>query len=233
MSEKLRESVMSLIQKQKVAMRPRWHFLLLSALVTAGVLILVIALLYIVSLAFFFMRENGGWYAPVFGGRGWFVLMHSAPILLLVLVAFFAGVLEILVRKHSFAYRASFTMSLGGILVLVFAGGFAIAQTSLHRRLEFAARHGQLPPPVGMWYGVPMRPQKPADIYRGIIVAEDSNHFMLVEKDGSGTSTILITPKTRFPYGEDFATGDMIVVIGDQEGTGTIRAFGMRKIEGE
>jgi len=58
------------------------------------------------SRAFFFLREGGAWYAPAFGGRGWFVLLHSAPLLLLFLVAVFALILEILVRKYSFAYRA-------------------------------------------------------------------------------------------------------------------------------
>lgn len=230
MSEKLRESVMSLIQKQKVAMRPRWHFFLISAFATAGVLLLAISLLYIVSLALFFMQENGGWYAPVFGSRGWFVLMHSAPIVLLVLVVICALLLEILVRKYSFAYRAPLTLSLGGILVLVFAGGFMIAQTSLHRRLEFAARNGQIMPPMGMWYGTPMRPHKAADMHRGVIVADESGRLFLVESDGGGTTTVKITSKTRLPFGEDFTTGDMIVVIGDEEGTGTIRAFGIRKI---
>lgn len=233
MSKDLREGVMDLIQKQKVAMRPRWHFLLLSTLATAGVLILVVALLYIVSLTLFFMRESGGWYAPIFGSRGWFVLLHSAPILLLVLIALFAVLLEILVRKYSFAYRTPLTMSLGGILVLVFAGGFMIAQTSLHRRLEFAARLGQLPPPMGMWYGGMMRPPKPGDMHRGIVIIESSGQFVLVEKDGAGTSTIMVTPKTRFPYGEDFSTGDTILVIGDNETAGTIRAFGIRKIDGQ
>src|SRR4051812_20426275 len=93
----LREKVMQAIQKRGVSMRPRWHFLLLSALMAAGALILVIALLYVASLALFFLRENGVWYAPAFGGRGWFALVHSAPVFLLVLVAVFALLLEILV----------------------------------------------------------------------------------------------------------------------------------------
>jgi hypothetical protein len=116
MSDDLKHKVMSLIEKRGVAMRPRWHFVLMSALIAAGALILVVALLYVISLALFFLRESGVWYAPSFGGRGWFVLLHSAPMLLLVLVAVFALLLEILVRKYSFAYRSSLTVSLGGIL---------------------------------------------------------------------------------------------------------------------
>lgn len=230
MTDEFRDKVMSLIEKRHVAMRPRWHFLLLSALISAGVLLLVVTLLYIVSLALFFMRESGVWYAPAFGGRGWFALLHSAPIFLIVLVALFATLLEILVRKYSFAYRAPLTISLGGILALVFIGGFMLAQTSLHRKMEFAARHGRLPPPMGMWYHA-MRPPPPGDMYRGVIVLREPGGFVIVGQDGEGTSTIRVTPKTRLPLGQDFSEGDMIMVIGDVDGTNTVRAFGIRKIE--
>jgi hypothetical protein len=231
MSDDFRNKVMAMIEKKGVAMRPRWHFILLSALVTAGVLILVIALLYVVSLAFFFLREGGALYAPVFGGRGWFVLLHSAPLLLLVLVAVFALILEILTRKYSFAYRAPLTMSLGGILVVVFVGGFALAQTSFHRRMEFEAHHGHLPAPMGFWYSNMFRPPPPGDMLRGVIVSEVSGGFVIVGSDGEGTSTVELTRQTRLPYGEDFAPGDMVIVIGDADGTNTIRAFGVRTIE--
>lgn len=227
----LRNKIMRTIQHRGVAMRPRWHFLLISALVTAGVLILVIALLYIASLALFFVRESGGWYAPAFGGRGWFVLLHSAPVLLLVLIALFAVVLEILVRKYSFAYRAPLMISLGGILCLVFIGGFVLAQTSLHRRLEFEARHGHLPPPMEMWYQKPFRGPPPGDMFRGIVVMRDGDKFLFVSSEGAGTSTVQITPKTRLPFGEDFGPGDMVIIIGDPNGTNTIRAFGVRRVD--
>jgi hypothetical protein len=229
----LREKIMSAIHKRGVAMRPRWHFLLLSALATAGVLILVIALLYVASLALFFVRESGGWYAPAFGGRGWGVLLHSAPVLLLVLIALFAVVLEILVRKYSFAYRAPLLISLGGMLGLVFVGGFVLAQTSLHRRLEFEARHGRLPPPMGMWYDKPFRGERPGDMYRGVIIQRSAENFVMLDADGVGTSTVTLTRKTRLPYGEDFGPGDMVIVIGDSDGTNTIRAFGVREINDE
>jgi len=231
MSEDFRDKVMAMIEKKGVAMRPRWHFILLSALAAAGILILVIALLYVISLAFFFLREGGAWYAPSFGGRGWFVLLHSAPLLLLILVAIFALILEILVRKYSFAYRAPLTMSLGGILVVVFLGGFVLAQTSFHRRMEFEAHHGYLPPPMGFWYGSMFRPPHPPDMRRGVIVMEEPGRFVIIGPDGEGTSTVILTPKTRLPYGEDFAPGDMVIVIGDADGTDTIRAFGVRTIE--
>jgi hypothetical protein len=147
------------------------------------------------------------------------------------LVAVFALLLEILVRKYSFAYRSSLTVSLGGILLLVFVGGFALAQTSFHRRMEFAAHHGNLPPPIGILYGNAFRQRPPGDMYRGVIVAQKQGGFVMIDPDGNATSTVEITPKTRLPYGEDFTPGQMVIVIGDPDGTGTVRAFGIRTIE--
>lgn len=227
----LKDKVMHIIEREGVSMRPRWHFVLMSALVATGALTLLIALLYIISLGLFFLRENGVWYLPAFGGRGWFALLHSAPLLLMVLVAVCALILEILVRKYSFAYRAPLTVSFGGILLLVFIGGFALAQTSFHRRMEFAARHGYLPPPVGFWYGDTFRQPPPQDIHRGIILMRESNGFVLQSDSGAGTSTVEITPRTRLPYGEDFSPGSVVIVLGDADGTDTIRAYGVRRIE--
>jgi hypothetical protein len=149
----------------------------------------------------------------------------------LVLVAIFALLLEILVRKYSFVYRSSLMVSLGGILMLVFVGGFVLAQTSFHRRMEFAAHHGGLPPPIGVLYGGTFRQRPPGDMYRGVVVAQQSGGFVMVDPDGNATSTVEITPKTRLPYGEDFPPGTTVIVIGDSDGTGTVRAFGIRTIE--
>jgi len=231
MSDDIRDKVMLMIEKRGVMMRPRWHFILLSALAAAGALILIVALLYVISLAFFFLREGGMLYTPAFGGRGWFELLRSAPLLLIVLVAIFALILEILVRRYSFAYRAPLTMSLGGILLLVFVGGFVLAQTSFHRSMEFAAHRGHLPPPVGFLYGQTFRPPRPDDMHRGVIITQSTGGFVMVDADGDGTSTVELTPQTRLPYGEDFAPGDMVIVIGDPVGTDTIRAFGVRTME--
>ncbi len=229
----LKTSVMDAIRKRKVNMRPRWHFLLLSALAAAGVLILIVTLLYITSLVLFFWRDSGVWYATDFGPRGWFELLRSAPLFLILLVAIFAIVLEVLVRKYSFAYRTPLIASLGAILCVVFVGGLVLAQTSLHRHLQGEARHGHLPPPMGMWYGGAMRPPPPGDMYIGAILLKTADGFIIVDENGNGTSTVVVTPKTRLPYGEDFSPGDVVIVIGDAIGTGTIRAYGVRIIDDE
>ena len=172
-----------------------------------------------------------------FGSRGWFELLHALPLTLLLLILVYAIILEILVRKYSFAYRRPLTASLGGIVLLVLGGGFVLAQTSLHRNLAFEERHGRLPPPLGMWYKEPFRSSTHGNIHRGTIIVREPvdeslvpTRFVIFDSH-DGTSTVLLSPGTRFPYGEDFGRGDIVIVIGDSEGTSTMRAFGVREIE--
>ena len=225
----LKNAVLDAIKKEGVRMRPRWHFLLLAALMATGVLILLLALVYLTSFIVFLLYDGGSWFAPSFGMRGWFDLLRSIPIYLLILLAIFTGVLDTLVRRYSFAYRRPLLASLGAIVLIVFVSGFIVAQTSFHHSLAYEARQGRLPPPFGAWYGHHQHPH-PEDMYRGSIVSTSSNGF-IIKLDDESTTTVVLTPHTRLPFGADFAPGDMLVVIGDAMGTGTIRAFGILEID--
>src|SRR5665213_3408185 len=115
----VRQGVMDAIKKGNVQMRPRWHFVLVSTLAALGVFIVLLSLHYIVSLSVFLLRDNGAWFAPSFGGRGWFSLLHSVPWLLILFIIVFIGVLEVLVRRYRFVYRKPLLLSVAIILALI------------------------------------------------------------------------------------------------------------------
>lgn len=225
------DDVMKAIRAGQVHMRPRWHFLLLSALSVTGAVIVFLTLLYVTSLAFFFLRDSGAWYAPSFGERGWFGLLHSLPWLLILLVLIFVVILELLVRRYTLVYKKPLIISVVVILGIVFLGGLVIAQTPLHRILMLSARHGSLPPGVGAMYGHPLRQPSPADMYHGQIIQLMQSGFLIVDEDGAGTTTVIIAPQTRLPYGENFVVGERVVVVGDSVASGTVQAFGVREID--
>lgn len=225
----LKDAVLDAIKKEGVKMRPRWHFVLLTLLAASGALILLLTLIYVVSFIVFMLHDGGTWFAPSFGMRGWFDLLRSIPIYLLVLLAIFTIVLDTLVRRYSFVYKRPLLASLAGTVLIVFISGFLVAQTSFHNSLAFQARHGHLPPPLGVWYGHHDHPHS-EDMYRGTIVSTSTSGFVIKLGDESTTSVIL-TPHTRLPFGADFALGDTLVVMGDEMGTGTVRAFGIMEID--
>lgn len=224
----VRADIMKAISRGDIRMKPRWHFILLSALYVTGAIIVFLTLLYTTSLGVFFVRDSGALFAPSFGGRGWFSLLQSLPWLLISLVLLFAGILELLVRRYAFVYKKPLLMSVFGILGIIFLGGFFIAP--LHHGVMLSIRRGEQPSPVVMLYRGPLRIPPPPDTYHGQIIALTDGGFVMTDED-HGTTTVSITPKTRLPYGENFTAGERVIVIGDSGATGTIRAFGIREID--
>lgn len=230
-NQSIEKKVMDAIQKGGVRMRPKWHFVLSSLLAFLGVLILSLALLYAFSLALFFMRDSGVFFAPSFGPRGWWDFLQGAPWLLLSLVLIFIVLLEHLVRRYSFVYKKPLLISALVILLFVALGGYVIAQTQFHRQLAMVASRGQLPPPMKFLYDDTLRMPPPREVYRGVIADIDDHSFVIVSKRPPGTTTIIIGPRTRLPFGGDFSVGELILVVGDVIATDTIRAFGVREVE--
>lgn len=228
MNDEIKQTIMRSIRSGDLHMRPRWHFILKSALFALGVLIFVLALAYAVSLVVFFLERSGAWFVPAFGGRGWIEFFRSIPWLLIILIALFAIVLEILVRRYSFAYRKSILTTGAVVLAIVFVGGFVISLTPLHRDLEIIARRHLLPEPLGSMYRPPFR-MRDESIFRGVVASSSGTGIAIVDRNG-GTTTVLITNSTRLPYGRHFEEGTTVVVVGDRVATGTVQAFGIRDI---
>lgn len=231
----IKKGVMEAISRGAVKMRPRWHFIFFSAFAIVGVGIVILTLIYAASLLVFFMRDSGAWFAPSFGSRGWSVFFRAMPWLLIGLIAIFIALLHILVRRYSFVYKKPLVVSLAGIVSLPLLGGYAVASTPLHRHMEFYVDHGMLPRPfdgpVKMLYRGSMRTKHPHDVLRGHIVGTTTEGFVIASL--SSTSTILISKKTRMPYGEGFETGTMIVVVGDADESGNVQAFGIMALDEE
>ena len=225
----LRGNIMDAIKKGSVQMRPRWHFVLLSAVVAVGALIVLLGLMYMASLSVFFLHDTGAWFVPSFGGRGWFSFLQSIPWLLIILIVVLAALLEVIVRRYAFVYRKPLLLSAVCILLVVIMGGFLIAATPFHRQMKFYLVHNQLPPPLAFVYGAPFRAPPPPDVYNGTILATTTNGFIIDDQNGAGTTTVVITNQTRLPDGIDFAVGTDVVVVGDRLGSSTVRAFGVRE----
>lgn len=226
--ESLKDAVMKGIQEGTVRMRPRWHFMLLSALVLVGALVVCLTMIYVVSLVVYLLQANGEWFAPSFGLRGWFSLLNALPWLLMLLLVIFVGILEILVRRYTFVYKKPLLTSVLGIITVVVAGGFLVALTPLHSRMAHFDRNRMLPPPFDGLYREPPALRSP-DLFRGEIISIENGRILMITKEGR--MTVLVDPRTRLPHGNGFTIGDLIVIIGDSVASGTIHAFGIRPVE--
>ncbi len=225
--KQVHESVLSAIKQGDIKMRPRWQFILRTMLAVVGLAILMLALIYLISLILFMMSETGAGFVPAFGSRGWLAFARSLPWLMILLAVAFIIVLEVLVRRYAFAYRRPLLYSMLGIVALSILSGVGVAGTLLHRRISNYAYQHRVPFFDQLYENV--EEQQLPEIYPGQIVQLMQHSFLLEGRRGD-TVEVLISPETMFSVGTQFATSDMVVVFGEPA-TGTIQAFGIRKLE--
>jgi len=221
------DRVLGEIRKGQVKMQPKWRFALGAVLILAGIGIILLVMLYLASFVIFVLRETGVLFVPDFGIQGWQAFFSHTPWYLIFFILFFVVFLEIIIKRYALVYRRPLIYSALGIIIIVVAGGILAAGTSLHGGLSGCAHKNKLPV-VGEIYREVER-QKIPNIQRGQILNIYRND-LIIKNRFSERLSVIITSKTRLPWGADFIEGDYIVVFGDRSGD-TVRAFGIRKIE--
>ena len=183
------ELVIAAAKSGKLKMRPKWHFVLRAVLWLAGTMVAALAVLYLFSLFFFIARETGIWVAPIFGWRGILIFLVSIPWLLVLAVLFFIVILEILVRRYSFAYRLPLLYSAIALLLVVVVGSIVVAGTPLHGMLSHCSRRclaaGIGPeigrgPPCGTGFYRDLGPRRFDSIHKGVIGEISETEFVIL-----------------------------------------------------
>ena len=238
-SESISEKVISAAKSGKLKMRPKWQFILRASLWLVGVGAVLLALLYLFSLFLFITQRTGIWVAQVFGFRGILIFLTSLPWLLVLAVLVFVIILEILVRRYSFAYRLPLLYSALGVLLVVVVGGIVLAGTPLHDILSHCPRPGSPPPagglgriggpPCGTGIYRDLDPERLQSIHEGVISDFDGENFVLTDSQQENLE-VIVTKKTRLPFGDDFSVGDTVVVVGDRHGD-QVEAFGISRVD--
>ncbi len=223
----IKDKVLTAIKAGQVTMRPKWHYVLKAALMLTGAAILSLALLYLASFIIFYLRQSGVWFAPSFGFRGVAVFLTSLPWLLILVSIAFLIILEVLVRRYSFAYHQPLLFSALGIVLLTTLGGIAVASTPLHNTFLKQVKEHRFPmaEPLYFEFGV----KGASNVHPGSIQILTDDGFVLHNRRDEEFN-VIVTPRTRFPIGYDLTEGDFVVVLGERE-NGTIQAFGVREIE--
>lgn len=211
---RIKDRVLHSIESGELSMRPRWHFVLMSALYAAGGVLLGLALLYVSSFIVFAMNRSGLWFAPGFGPRAFAPFLLSLPWIMIAVAVAFIVLLEVVVRKYSFGFRTPLLYSALTIILLAVVGGFFIAQTPLHERYS-----GGLYRTAG---------PKPGDIRPCVIETVTEIGFVCINPDGERVA-VAVSPDTRLPQGEVLERGDAVVVFGRGE-EGLIQAKGVKML---
>ncbi|MBI2052570.1 MAG: hypothetical protein HYT38_02780 [Candidatus Sungbacteria bacterium] len=227
MNQKIKEKILEAIKNGRIKMRPKWYFILKTALGLAGGAIILLVILYLASLVIFILRQTGVWFGPGFGPRGWRVFFVSLPWLVVIAILAFIFILEILVKCHAFAYRRPLLYSVLGILILTVMGGFTVAQTSWHGKL-FRYVEKNRPPLVAPFYRREFAPKRLRNIHQGRVISISGSGFNMRNRPGE-ILDVAIASSTRILPRLGFTEGDEVVVFGERQAD-KIWAFGVRKM---
>lgn len=228
-NKSIKDKVLAQLKSDGVKMRPKWHFVSKAVLILSGGIIAALTLLYLSSFIVFILRQNGVWFTPAFGFRGLGIFLTSLPWLLVFTALIFIIMLEFFVKRYSFSYRKPILYSVLGIVIFIFVGSFIISQTRVHQDLFMRAQERKLPFAGSLYrdYGM----QRFENVHSGNITNFTENKIHIINRRGEEL-VIILTPKTRFPYGTEFSEGDRIIVIGEREDN-SIKALGVLKVTDE
>lgn len=236
--QSIRDLIEQKIQEGRVAMRPRWHFVLRAVLAVLGVLLVLLVGLYLVSFVVFVARTTDIGFLPEFGLRGVGYFLYSLPWVVIGIAFVFVIVLEVLVRRYAFAYRRPLLYTVVGGLMFVALGGAALAYyTPIHgpsHRLPIAQ-------PVYRHYeSLPVREVKRGrvvEMHDGEpeirMVAPSVRPDVRASEEREGKRVRVRTNKaTKKAQGRELRVGDDVMIFGEDDGD-DIRAFGIRRLNGD
>lgn len=140
-SNSIKSRILNTIEAGKVQMRPRWQFILRASLLLIGTILIVLSVVYLTSFIIFITKMTPG-PGP---DRGVIMYLTSLPWLMILVAIIFVIILELLVRRYSFAYRKPLLYTIIGIAIFTLVTGFIVAETPLHRHLMDRAEENHLP----------------------------------------------------------------------------------------
>ncbi len=221
------DKVFNKIKKEQIKMRPKIYFILRAVLVASMTLLVAFFVLFLVSFILFNLRASGAWFLPRFGFPAIGIFLKSLPWLLILIAIILIVVLETLVKRFSFAYRRPILYSVLAIIIFAFLGSFAISRTHLHPDFFWKAQGRKLPMMGGFYRGFGM--PRLGDVHCGIVSDMMDNGFYLETAKGE-ILTIVATSTIRSPLGPVIKKDDRVIVLGKRD-DGTVRAFGVRKVD--
>jgi hypothetical protein len=119
-------------------------------------------------------------------------------------------------------------------IVLVEGNGVIDRGTAFNERLLVISDQHRLPAPFGDFYGRVGHPMQPRDgVCRCVITAIEGNTLTVKETNGTTTLTVVLPMDDLHATTSMLQVGDLVLIAGDKDDDDAIRAFGVRRINGE
>lgn len=221
----LKEKLIEKIKEGEVVMVPRWHFVLRTALIALGVVIVALIAVYLFSFILYALHKSGVLFAPLFGWHGIMLFVVASPWLLILIVGLFLLTLYLLVSRYAFSYKKPLVYSMLGIVLFVIAAASLIHQSMLHEHMGQFLERRPVPGLAPLYKDAGER--RPEGVLMGTIIAVTSDTLTL--ETNRGEITVLIDERTKMPRGNAIREGAEVTVIGMPSEDG-LRALGIRPL---
>jgi hypothetical protein len=227
--ENLEKNILAKIESQKLSMKPKWYFFIISTLYIVGTILALLGTMFIFSLIIFSLHLSGAWFVPGFGFYGFAVFLQTIPWLMALLGIIFLFILQILIRHFAYAYSKPLVYSAGVIIIGGLLGSVLIAQTDFHKNLFVKTQ--RMRGPVNQIIYEKFGNQRAKNISIGEVNKLTSSGFLLLTREGE-LLEIQVTPETVLSPEKIILNQDFVVVFGQRQ-DGSIVALGIKKITRE
>lgn len=230
----IREDVLAKIKKEQISMHSNTYFVLqMIALAAVAIAVLTISV-FLCNFIFFAIHESGSDEFLGFGNRGILFFLQAFPWWLFVIDIALIMLLEWLLRKFRFGYKAPILYLLLAIVVVTFSAGYTVEHATIFNSfLRDRAHEHRLPSPLNDIYEHAERPFSGArgGACRCTVTAVEGSIIYANDVDIGTTTSLVITVPPGNPHATTtgISVGDVIFVAGDRDGN-TIEAFGINKL---
>lgn len=122
----LKQKIVDFLNKKDVVMKPKWYFVLKGILKVVSFFVVFLIVLYFISFITLVLREQNFFLLYGMGPGKLSYFINSLPWLIVSFALVGVLVLEVLVRKFSFSYRAPVFYSFIFVIFLVFLTSFLV-----------------------------------------------------------------------------------------------------------
>ncbi len=218
-----KKEILDKIKNGELDMKPKWHFVLKSALLLVGTVIAALLAVYFLSFVIFTLKETGVGFSVLYGFKGISLFVMHSPWILISATVVFVGILYLLITHYSFSYQKPLVYSMVGVVLFALVGSVIIEQTTMHAKLQQYSEQTEVPVFPPMYRGAKALPTE--NIVHGEIL-EVTEQGLIVESV-AGEIVIDINERTRQRPGSEYRVGERVIIYGEKN-DGRVQAFGIR-----
>ena len=191
----LKHDIMNAIKDGDVQMHSKQFFVGKALLSIVGITFIILAILFLGSFIIFMTSESSAWELTQFGTAGIVSFITSLPWIILGVGLLLIGMLAKLIQKYPFAYHKPIVASIAIITAVSVGGGYAVAQTSIHKKISNHVETGKLKAAAPLYKRAQRNPKQ---LHIGSIKQITQKGFIL-HKDNGASFDVWISEKTKTP----------------------------------